>query len=275
MDYRRAVEGFLTDLRLSGKSAKTVKDYAYALEKYGAWLTENNVDYLAVNGKETKGFRNYLASHLKPASVNLILSVLSSFYAYLVEEGQLKGNPVQVKKLRVKQEEERVAYLSDEDVGKVLAYFENKPPHVRLAFHVMLYAGLRIGEVARLTRSNVVVHTGRVFLEVSGKGGKVRTAPVTDRQCAKELVQWATGLPEGQPLFASYANLEYHARECRKATGVKFHPHRCRHTFGTNLLRQGHSLDVIQEAMGHASITTTRRYAKTLPEKLFRLAASC
>ncbi|WP_341478844.1 site-specific integrase [Sporotomaculum syntrophicum] len=57
------------------------------------------------------------------------------------------------------------------------------------------------------------------------------------------------------------------------ATGVNFHSHRCRHTTGTQLLQKGVSIDKVQDVLGHADISTTRRYAKTAPEAIYELAA--
>ena len=54
---------------------------------------------------------------------------------------------------------------------------------------------------------------------------------------------------------------------------MDFYSHRLRHTFATRLLAQGVPIDVVQEVLGHSNINTTRKYAKTAPEKVFQLAA--
>jgi len=65
---------------------------------------------------------------------------------------------------------------------------------------------------------------------------------------------------------------KWYAQQISFATGVDFHCHRLRHTLATNLLAQGIPLDVVQEVLGHENINTTRKYAKTAPEKLYQLA---
>jgi site-specific recombinase XerD len=55
---------------------------------------------------------------------------------------------------------------------------------------------------------------------------------------------------------------------------VHFHSHRLRHTLATRLLAKGIPIDVVQKVLGHESISTTRRYAETLPEKVKELAAT-
>ena len=276
MIYEDVVRGFLKDCELSGKSRKTVSTYQFALEAYGEWLKAVGTDYLTVNGRETKAFRNHLAEKgMKSKSINLVISALSSFYSYLVDEGLLKGNPVQTKKLRVKEEQDLPKFLTDEEIGKVREFFKDKPEYLRLAFDAMLFAGLRIAEVDGMGPEDVIVEKGRVFLRVKGKGNKERLAPIVNPQVAKEIVALAKNTPKENYLFASYANLEWWSRQCRLATGVHLTPHRLRHTYATRLLACGHGIDVIQEALGHASITTTRKYARTLPERLFQVAAAC
>ena len=63
------------------------------------------------------------------------------------------------------------------------------------------------------------------------------------------------------------------ARWARMETGLNFYSHRCRHTVGTQLLQRGVPIDRVQDVLGHADISTTRRYAKTAPEAVLKLAA--
>ncbi|MEW6230472.1 MAG: site-specific integrase, partial [Bacillota bacterium] len=142
-------------------------------------------------------------------------------------------------------------------------------------FRTMLAAGLRVSEVADLKPSDVILERGMVFLHVRhGKGDKERLAPVTNAEVARELLELAKER-QGQPgLFGVTAGtLKVHAHNLRKATGVDFHAHRLRHTLATRLLAQGIPIDVVQKVLGHADISTTRRYAETMPEALFRVAA--
>lgn len=271
---REKVNAFLTDLRLAGKSPKTGQTYAFALDKFTTFLESIGADVLAVNGQESRAFRNSLAaSGMKPASINTCLSAVKSFYDYLVDDGQLKGNPIIIKKLRVKAEATLPGFLGSEDEAKVRAWTETKPDHIRLAFCVMLTAGLRVSEAAGLRSEDVQVNGRTYFLMVRGKGNKQRLAPMTDAETAHAVTKLAQERNGKGRLFGVTANtLQWHARECRLDTGVDFHSHRCRHTFATNLLRSGIPVDVVQEALGHSSIETTRRYAKTAPAALAALA---
>jgi len=86
---------YLQELKLTGKSTKTVEAYGFHLEKFARFCKENGFDHRQVNGKESRRFRNWLAEQgLKPRSINAIISAVKSFYDFLVEEGEVKGNPI-------------------------------------------------------------------------------------------------------------------------------------------------------------------------------------
>ena len=107
-----------------------------------------------------------------------------------------------------------------------------------------------------------------------GKGAKDRLAPVTDRDTALDLAAYAKSRVGRATLFGlSAADLQKAASACAYDTGVEFHSHLCRHTFATELLRRGVPIDVVQEALGHACIETTRVYARTAPAALMALGA--
>ncbi|WP_449240389.1 tyrosine-type recombinase/integrase [Desulfoscipio gibsoniae] len=88
------------------------------------------------------------------------------------------------------------------------------------------------------------------------------------------LIDFVGDRRDDKPLFGITSHaFKWWARKCRLKTGVDFHSHRCRHTTGTQLLQKGISIDKVQDVLGHADISTTRRYAKTAPEAIYELAA--
>jgi integrase len=80
-------------------------------------------------------------------------------------------------------------------------------------------------------------------------------------------------VPDEEPLFrVAKRTLQGHAERIKKNTGINFYSHRARHTFATNLLAKDTRLDVIQRVMGHADISTTRKYAETLNQDILSIA---
>jgi site-specific recombinase XerD len=270
------VKAFVRDLELGGKSKKTVEAYSFHLDKLLTFCKERELDYQQLNGKESKAFRNWLAEKgLSPASVNAVLSACKSFFDFLLDEELIRGNPFANPKLRVKEPDKKPAFLTEEELKRVSKAMERLPEHVRLAFRTMLWTGLRVSEVSSLTGEDVIEEEGKAFLRVrSGKGQKERLVPVIDQEVAREL--WKLSKEKRKnPLFGVKAGtLKDYAYKVKRASGVDFHSHRLRHTFATRLLAKGIPIDIVQRVLGHESISTTRRYAETLPEKVKELAAT-
>lgn len=267
---------FLADLKAKGKSVHTISSYTKHLEKFSNWLELQGLDYAQVNGKESKAFRNYLVClGLAPKTVNCILGAVKSFYDYLCEEGIVKGNPIIMRRLRVAEQKRNPDFLTDDELAKVKSAMDKLPDHIKLAFMTMLYAGLRVSEVANLSPDDVFIDNNSVFVKVRhGKGNKDRIAPVTDVTVAKAIIELAESKQGQAELFGvSAGTLKVYAYNIKKVTGVNFHCHRMRHTLATKLLAQGQPIDVVQKVLGHADISTTRRYAETMPEAIYQVAA--
>lgn len=269
------IEAFLQDLDYSGNSNRTIDTYRFALLRFERFCQEHQVDYLELSRKQAREFRNYLVmADFMPASVNLCISTLRSFYEFLVFDEQIRTNPVNTKKLLLKEADRMPAFLTPEEKDKVLTWFKTKPYHVDLAFRTMFATGIRISECVGLSPDDVQVDGCTYLIHVrKGKGDRERIVPVVERQTAFDLAAFAKKRRGSENLFGvALFTVEWHARNCRLATGVAFRPHRCRHTFATELLQQGVPIDVIQDALGHVKLETTRVYARTAPEALTRLA---
>ena len=272
---RKLINNYLTELKLSGKSKYTVINYQKHLEKFATWSENNGIAFLQIDGKESKRFRNYLVEQeLSPKTVNTIVCAVKSFYDFLVEEGFIIGNPWLTKRLRVTEEKRTPNFLTEAEEKRVLSAIEKFPYHVSLALKTMLAAGLRVSEVANLKPDDVIIHQGKILVWIQqGKGKKDSYAPITNAFVANELIEFAKG-KEGNKLFGiTDGTLKVYAHIVKKKTGIDFHTHRCRHTLATRLLAKGTPIDVVQDVLGHVDISTTRKYAATLPEKIMALAA--
>ena len=270
------VRAFLKDLKISGKSKKTIEAYSFHLDKFRAFCEERGIDYRAVNGRESKAFRNWLAEkNLSPASINAILAACKSFYDFLLDEEVIKGNPFTNPKLRVKEPDRKPDFLTEEELEKVEEAMKKLPSHIRLAFETMLWTGLRVSEAAGLTGGDVIKENSKVFLRVKeGKGNKERIVPVLSKELARQLLELSNVKGKASLFGVNSGTLKDYAHKIKKASGVHFHSHRLRHTLATRLLAKGIPIDVVQRVLGHESISTTRRYAETLPEKVKELAAT-
>ena len=154
-----------------------------------------------------------------------------------------------------------------------------------LALFLLLYgAGLRIGEALGLERATVGdVPAALHSLTVTGKGGKQRLVPILPA-IAEALADYLESCPHplhrGAPLFVGVrgkrlqsAVVRRRMRHLRRLAGLPENatPHALRHSFATHLLAGGADLRVIQELLGHASLSTTQGYTAVESERLLKL----
>jgi integrase/recombinase XerC len=139
---------------------------------------------------------------------------------------------------------------------------------------VFYSAGIRASELVGLNWSDVDFQLG--IIRVVGKGSKERIVPIGEvalqalRDYGQEVrKKWSLPCTGANPVFLNHRGrrittrsvarvVEKHLREAGIA--VKMGPHGLRHSFATHLLNSGADLRVIQELLGHASLSTTQRY---------------
>jgi site-specific recombinase XerD len=145
---------------------------------------------------------------------------------------------------------------------------------------LMLRAGLRVEELARLTVDAVEYQKRQVFV-VNGKGAKDRVVYLSDdaraaletylqgrSSKAKSLFLVRKGPMKGTPISVRgiQKRVEYYARK----SGLHVSCHRLRHTMATQLLNADADLASIQDLLGHAHITTTQQYCRVANLKVQR-----
>lgn len=135
---------------------------------------------------------------------------------------------------------------------------------VRMMIMLAAFQGLRVHEIAKLHGRDIDTYARS--LEVEGKGGKVALLPLHDDVHSAIEVE---GMPAndywfvsrkrpGKPLVASTVSKLILA--AMRGAGVNGTPHALRHFFGTELVRSGANLRVVQELMRHSNLTTTQGY---------------
>jgi len=195
---------------------------------------------------------------LSSASVNRMLSLLSAMMRWGVERGYLASNPVA--EIRRGREASRAfPYPSPADQEKILARMpEEIQPAVRLARD----AGLRAGEIDRLTVGDIDLGANEIVVRVS-KSGHYRRMPLL-AQLRKRLVPLLGGRSLSEKLlnFRLPSGMFYRKWDegCARAgvAGLRFHD--LRHWCASNLLRAGVSLPDVREFLGHRSLAATLRY---------------
>ncbi|WP_347489286.1 tyrosine-type recombinase/integrase [Desulfoscipio sp. XC116] len=274
---RQLIKEYLVDFKMRGNSEVTVKGYTYKLSKFVLFVEKNDIDFLIPNPSHARMYRNHLVeAGLKPRSVNDAISVVKGFYDFLIEEGKISGNPINTRRLRVKEGQALPKFMTNAELELLNDWLNTIPEKIALGFRTMLATGMRTSEVVAVQCSDLIrLDNGGYIIRVRhDKGNKERYVPVMDADVARKLAEIKRERIDDIPLIdvtpIQYRNWSY---KCIKQIGVHFYPHRCRHTVGTKLLQKGVAIDKVQEILGHENISTTRRYAKTAPEAVLELAA--
>jgi integrase/recombinase XerC len=135
----------------------------------------------------------------------------------------------------------------------------------------LLYGcGLRISEALSLRRTDLPMGE---TIRITGKGAKTRIVPVLPA-VSEAITEYARGLPwtlnpddplfrarRGGPLSPRHVQATVQKLRGRLGLPASATPHALRHSFATHLLGAGADLRSIQELLGHASLSTTQRYA--------------
>jgi integrase/recombinase XerC len=243
-------------------------------------------DLLSVDMRDGRAWLSALRERgVGARSANLALSAVRGFYRYLERQGE--GANEAVFALRFARKEKLLPKpAAHGDVDALLRswreIFATDPPWAvarDVALCVLLYGtGMRISEALSLARGAISEGTESVY--VVGKGSKERRVPVIEA-VARHVAAYKTYLspdPDA-PLFVGARGKRLHPdvarlrlRLVRRALGLGEHlsPHSLRHGFATELLEQDGDLRVIQELLGHASLSTTEIYAKLSDKRMTR-----
>ena len=264
-------------------AARSREAYAHQVRRYLAWLGERSPvdgDPLAEAGARDWAVRDY-KRHLKaverwkPASVNLALAALDSFYKHLG-----LGRPV-VRREELSKSAPRA--IGVEEQRRLLRMAERAPARDRAIVVVLLYTGLRLAELVALDVEDLRMSARKGLVVVrSGKGDAYREVPLNAlvRQVLEEwLKERAARAGEGErAVFVgrggrrlSKRSVDDVVRGLGKDAGMSLSAHILRHTFLTRMVRQGSDLVLVAELAGHRRLETTRRYS--LPSDVDRLLA--
>jgi integrase/recombinase XerD len=279
-----------------GLAANSRAAYRRDLRRYASFLRERGVDDPAAVGEETvQDYVRYLGSItddegravLAPSSIARALVAVRSFHGFCAAEGFLPTDPSEeVDAPRVPQGIPKA--LDEEQVEALLgAVTGNGPlPQRDRALLETLYAtGIRISEAVGLELGDLDLEDGLV--RVLGKGDKERIVPmgrsarrVVGAYLADGRLALRSARRRGADSDAVFLNARG-GRISRQAcwsivrsagarVGLDAHlsPHVLRHSCATHMLDHGADLRVVQELLGHASISTTQVYTKVSPERL-------
>jgi integrase/recombinase XerC len=269
VESRAAVDRFLEH---GGLAQATRRAYASDLRSFVGWLDERDLTIDDVDARVLSDWVGALGSgrdRLAPASISRRLAAVRSCLRYTfgpaaVPEASL--SPSRSRRLPDAPKASEIEELLELAEGESTLALRN-----RALLELLYSAGLRSQEAVTLDLADV--DFDREIVHVHGKAGKERVVPLGE-EAAFHLARY---LRDGRPALARGANdavfLSSRGRRLDTSTVRRLlrHPHRLRHAFATHLLEGGADLRVIQELLGHASLSTTQIYSHVDARRLRRV----
>jgi len=268
-----------------GYSENTLISYKKDFEEFINFLYCYNIRY--IENIDYRILHAYISemgkSGLKPASIERKVASIKSFFKFLVKNQIVKKNPAAL--ISSPKKDKRLPSVLEKD--EIFSLINSIPDGNAISFRnkamiMLLYAsGLRVSELCGLDLKNVDFKEG--IISVVGKGNKHRILPVGNT-CLKVLNRYLIyrkelDNPSGdrEALFLTKSGKRIQERMVRyiisayiEALSIQKHvsPHTLRHTFATHMLENGAGIRIIQELLGHSSLSTTQVYTHLTIGKL-------
>jgi integrase/recombinase XerD len=287
------VDEYLTWLAVEkGRSNNTLMAYRRDLSAFVAWLNGHGRTIDDVGVEDLERYVGVLRSKGRaPASVARATVAIRALYRFCADEGFASADvgamlapPRVPSSLPKALTESEVADLIDSIDGDDAVSRRD-----RAMFELLYGTGMRVGELVGLGIGDIDRHDALV--KVFGKGSKERIVPI-GRSARSAIERWLC--PEGRDAMAperwarrgdaeavflnargsrisrqgAWTVVRHHAE--RTGLGTRLSPHVLRHSCATHLLEHGADIRVVQELLGHASLTTTQIYTRVSAEHLRR-----
>ena len=265
------ISSFMRHLEIErGVSAHTLRAYRKDLEEFIAYTkTEpEKMDMLDVRGF----IADQISKGLSKITISRRLSSIRSFFKFLHREGYIQSNPAKLVS-NPKLPKLLPKFLSVDETFSLVEKPEGigfMPARDRAILELLYSSGLRVSELAGLNMEDLNTKEGLV--KAKGKGKKERIVPIGTKAIdaiKSYLIERMLMKTREEAVFLNRLGTRLTDRGVRRIV-VKYArasdingqigPHTLRHSFASHMLQGGADLRVIQELLGHASLSTTQKY---------------
>lgn len=257
-----------TELKISKNSEYTIRNYLFFNEKLLSFSGKQPDD---INVDDVKQFMAEKLTDKAASSVILFLAALKYAYTNLLK----KDITIEIK--RPKREKKIPAVLSKDEVRKLIDSLNNKKSKLMIS---LIYAcGFRVSELVSLKPLDLDF-AEKIGHARQAKGKKDRIFNIPEflleelrEQSEKQRQAHQTYLFSGPKGQISPRNLQKIVKKAAQKAEIdkQVHPHTLRHSFATHLLESGTDIRLIQELLGHSSISTTQLYTHVSSEELKKI----
>ncbi len=272
----RQVEDYLAHCRAAGLSPKTIRHaYGYPLRSvFLPWCADHEVERLSqLNSRVLDRFVSDLLEHggrrgeLSKHTAWTYAKAAKRFLAWAKEEGeQIEG---QIKLPRLPRR--LVETLERDEIQRLADSAQSERDS--LIVRVLADSGIRVGELVRLRREDLIERERSHFLKVLGKGDRQRLVPVapilyrrlvryaerqrpTDTNSDRLFLSRRRSRTSGDYEPLTESGVQQLVRDLAERAGIKkrVHPHLFRHSAATHMLRRGMNPLLVAQVLGHTSL---------------------
>lgn len=269
----------------------TCNNYKKDLNEYNSFILNNKINYKNMDYNDAKEYVIYLnKKNDAKSTISRKLSSLRTFYKYLGLNNKVKSNPFLL--VSSPKKEKRIPkfinYNNMEEILNVPNIKTKEGQRERVILEVLYASGVRVSELVNIKLKDIDFSNKNIL--IFGKGSKERLVSFGDY--ALEYINLY--LKEGRNLLLDGVKSDYLIvgkkseklttrrveqiiDDIIKRTSIKLNitPHMFRHTFATHLLDNGCDLLVVQELLGHASLSSTEIYTHVSNEHLREVYLKC
>lgn len=278
-------EGYLKNIK--NYSNNTVIAYLSDIQSLINFLEQEDLGTLErFSERVSRYYIAFLHEKYTPVSIRRKISSCKTFYDVLINEGIVDINPFQNAVLP-KEPKKLPKFIYEDEMSDFLNRIDtstDKGLRDACLFELLYGAGLRVGEVVSIKLKDIDYLKQTILIH--GKGSKDRIVPIHLRalQYVKKYIIGPrntflarTNQTDSNILFLNFKGTPLSSRGVRdildkelsrQASTLHLTPHAFRHSFATHLLDHGADLRMVQELLGHVSLSTTQIYTKVSKEKL-------
>ena len=272
-----------------------INTYSTPLLKLYTFLTQGNFHTMeSIDEEVLSDFLSVETSTLSNASKKNYRIALIGLFGYIDKQNELEGKSyvyditLKITALQGKSGQKLPAYLNQDELERFLQAIdeaelgEKVAARNKLIIKLIVYTGIRVSEALSLRRKDIYPHLDCYIIQIRGKGNKPRVAMIRQSHIQNLLDVWLTQRPsfaplhdllfcntKGKALTQSY--IYQNVEKILTQAGIrkeKNGAHMLRHSFATLLYQQKHDLVMVQEALGHADLNTSRIYTHFDSERL-------
>jgi integrase/recombinase XerD len=275
-----------------GLSKNTIAAYRRDLDKFLLFLERQNLTISQATTMQISEFNGFLRqSQLSESSIARHIVAVRSLYAFLSKDQGIENVAKDVNPPKIPKRLPKALSIGDIEL-MIAAYGEDLAGIRNRALIETLYAtGARVTEIIQLNIGDISRTEGdTVTVKVRGKGGKERLVPMgkfAQHALDQYLTRARPSMARSSQSDALFINEKQGSRLTRQSAwqivmkaaekaGIErdISPHALRHSFATHLLDGGADIRVVQELLGHSSVTTTQIYTLVTIDKLRESYAS-